>query len=61
MGLAVEFETLPPFEKTILASILEELRTQSLPIRITAALISEDTGDLLLEVGSVGIDPLSIP
>jgi ubiquinone/menaquinone biosynthesis C-methylase UbiE/alpha-beta hydrolase superfamily lysophospholipase len=60
VGLAVEFEPLPALEKTILASILEELHTELLPIKITAALISEDTGDLLLEVGSVGTEPLSI-
>src|SRR5207249_4907508 len=54
LGLAVQFTGLQTTEEMILASLLDSLRDQPGTIKLRAMLNPQDTGDLLLEVSSLG-------
>lgn len=56
LGLAVAFASLGDIKSQILASLLERLRERSVSVKFMALLVSEETGDLLLEVSSKGTD-----
>lgn len=53
LGLAVEFTGLGTTEELILASLLDELREGSVGVKVTALMIPQETGDLLLEICSM--------
>lgn len=52
LGLAIKFATLETTETKILASLLVGLREGSISLTVTALLVPQETGDLLIEVGS---------
>ncbi len=54
LGLAVQFTGLQTTEELILASLLDNLRDQPGKVKLRAQLTSQETGDLLLEVSSLG-------
>lgn len=57
-GLAVEFETLDAIREQIFVSILDALRERSVSVRLVGLLTPQDTGDLLLEIGTAGAEPV---
>jgi PAS domain S-box-containing protein len=56
LGLAVQFTGLQTTEEMILTSLLDSLRDQPGHIKLRAMLTPQGTGDLLLEVSSLGAD-----
>ena len=57
-GLAVEFESLDTIREQIFMSILDALRERSVSVRLVGLLTPQDTGDLLLEIGAAGAEPV---
>jgi alpha-beta hydrolase superfamily lysophospholipase/SAM-dependent methyltransferase len=59
-GFAVEFEALEGVQGQIFASVLEGIREHTISVKLVGTLVSQDTGDLLLEISTGGAAPLDI-